>query len=80
MKFEDVVGSLGSRREALRRLCGFLGLDPGGFADGFLKDLPVIQATQPPAPARWRRRRDALLPLLSDPRLREAAAACGYGE
>lgn len=80
VKFEDVVGSLDSRLKALRRLCGFLDLDPGGFAEGLLEDLPVIQATQPPDPARWRRRRDSLRPLLSDPRLREAAAACGYGE
>ncbi|MBI5240038.1 MAG: sulfotransferase [Elusimicrobia bacterium] len=80
LKFEDIAGSLESRREALRGLCRFLVLAQDSLDTRLIKDLPVVQATQPPDPARWHRRQDALLPLMRDPQLREAATSAGYDD
>lgn len=71
VRFEDF---LASPRAELERLTDFLGLPPTPLPER----LPVVQATEPPLPFRWRAKRKALLPVLGNPEIQRMARKLGY--
>lgn len=78
VRFEDVAGGVETRLRVMRETARFLGADPESFEDSLLGTLPVVQATEPPAPLRWKKRKGALLPLLDDPETGSVAEGLGY--
>jgi hypothetical protein len=74
--FEDLTGDPSVCRRVLSRAAEFAGVRD---ASTCANDLPgVVMSTVPPAPGRWRRRQDRILPLLARPDLRAVAGAIGY--
>lgn len=59
----------------LARCCEWLGLPPLAQAP----ELPVTMATEAPAPGRWRKRSDQLLPLVRRAEVADMMHALGYG-
>lgn len=59
----------------LARSCEWLGLPPLPQAP----ELPVTMATEAPAPGRWRKRADQLLPLVQRAEVADMMHALGYG-
>lgn len=79
VRFEDVIWGVEARRRVMAEVCRFLWADPGSMANSALRQMPVVQATEPPDPSRWMRRKDILLPLFGDPELKELSEGLGYG-
>jgi len=59
----------------LARSCEWLGLAPLAQTPA----LPVTMATEAPAPGRWRKRSDQLLPLVQRPEVADMMHTLGYG-
>jgi hypothetical protein len=78
VRFEDVVGSTSARTDVAARLASVLGVNRGAVGAALLAEHPVVMATTPPSPARWRRRRDGLARLVSDPRVAPLARRLSY--
>lgn len=62
--------------EILRKIFEFSKATPKNLAD--LQSAPLVMASQPPAPARWRARESELWPLIQDSRTRSVAESLGY--
>lgn len=80
--FEELIAGPGPRAAALRRIRGAAGLPPslgsGTSASPMSDALPVVMATSPPSPGRWRRNAAQILPLIARSDVAETAAALGY--
>jgi hypothetical protein len=77
VRFEDVVGAPDVRAATLRSLADWLGIDPSPLVAG--EELPVVMATRPPRPARWRANADVLAGVLGDREVLRWAHELGYG-
>lgn len=76
VRFEDVVDDA-RRHRTLRALAGWLGIDPDPIVGR--EELPVVMATRPPRPARWRDHEQELADVLADRRVVGWAEELGYG-
>ncbi len=76
--FEEIIRSIGARRDAFGRLLEFMGISGGEAARLDLSDLPVVQSTLPPQLYRWKKREEIITRLLDDPQLREMCGELGY--
>lgn len=65
-----------SLSEQLHRIFEFAGLGEGLPADGAMP--PRVMSVTPPAPQKWRKRRDALAPLVSSGKIGAMARELGY--
>ena len=74
VRYESFLEPSSLSRE-LRRIFDFAGLEvslaPGGVA-------PPVMSVTPPAPQKWRKRRDAIAPLVSAGRISGMAREMGY--
>jgi hypothetical protein len=75
--FEDVV-STETRAETLGGLMEWLTGKRQDFHSESRSRLPVVMATYPPQPARWRKRGDMIGPLLEQREVREMMSRLGY--
>jgi hypothetical protein len=78
IRYENIIGSSGSRLSEIEKIFAFLGLDNRGINHLDLDKLPVIQATLPPVPYRWKARQEILLPLLDTPQVVRMSDTLGY--
>ena len=78
VRFEQVVGPADGRLRVSADLAELLGAGAAVLDDALVAELPVVMATAPPSPARWRRRRGALGDVVEDPPVVELAASLGY--
>ena len=79
LRFEDLEGSEGQRREALRGLQAWLGAPLVEVLEPFIRHgLPPVMATVPPQRDRWSARAEVLAPVLASPAIRHVADALGY--
>ena len=78
LQFEDVVGEPGARWQALSQLEDWLGVPAGAVTSVSGADLPVVMATQRPAPRRWAARRPVLVDVLRDAETLRVATRLGY--
>lgn len=72
VRFEHFLADPGS---VLARSCEWLGLPPHPHSP----ELAVTMATEEPAPGRWRKRSDQLLPLVQREEVADMMHALGYG-
>ncbi|HVL98770.1 MAG TPA: hypothetical protein VM324_05725 [Egibacteraceae bacterium] len=79
VRFEDVVGTSSERRAALEALVSWIGLDAADAAALARRDLPVVMATAPPRPGRWRQRTALIEPVVTDGQTLGLATRLGYG-
>lgn len=77
-KYENIVRSLDSRVREIGRIIDFIGISQDAIKDLSLDKLPVVQATQPPKPYRWKKRRDILLPIINNPKISRMSTKLGY--
>lgn len=76
IRFEDIVAD-DRRPGTLRAFARWIGVDPGPLVEP--AELPVVMATQPPRPARWRDEQGTLAGVLADPKVMGWADRLGYG-
>ncbi len=78
VRHENIIKSLKSRNREVGRILKFIGI--GRYAEKQLRleNLGVVQATEPPRPHRWKKRKDILLPVLNNPKIKEMAIRLGY--
>lgn len=77
VRFEDIVGTVDTRHEALAALADFVGVEAAALLKS--DELPTMMATATPNPARWRQNTALLDPVVRDPAVLATAAAIGYG-
>lgn len=78
VRHEDLVGPDPGRREALRSVAAWLGVDDTA-TQALLDDRPrAVMATAPPRPRRWTARARAMAPVLRDERVLGLAERLGY--
>lgn len=80
LAFEDLVGPTERRAPAIAALAEWLGLPTAALAASASADLPVVMATQAPAPGRWRAREAAVLAGLRAVPALPLADALGCGD
>ncbi len=78
VRFEEVLGPREGRLRLSAQLAEHLGVGAPALDDALVAELPVVMATAPPSPARWRRRLGALDDVVGDPPVLELAASLGY--
>lgn len=80
LRFEDLVGPPERRARAVGDLAEWLGVDRAALAATVAADLPVVMATDAPAPGRWRAREAAILAALRTGPALDLADALGCGD
>jgi hypothetical protein len=78
VRFEDLIRSPESRRDAFERLLAFMSQPADVLALLGLDELPVVQSTLPPQLYRWKKRSDMISRVLDAPDVLEMAARFGY--
>jgi hypothetical protein len=76
--FEDIISSIGSRRNEFTRMLDFIGVPEDQAEIMRLDALPVVQSTLPPQLYRWKKRQDIIARLLDNPKVVEMGEALGY--
>ncbi|GAM09271.1 hypothetical protein OR1_01546 [Geobacter sp. OR-1] len=76
--FEDIIRSIGSRRDVFSRMLDFMTVPEEQAELLRLDDLPVVQSTLPPQLYRWKKRRDIISRLLDNPKVVAMAETLGY--
>lgn len=77
VRFEDLAAGAEGRSRVLRRVREAAGL-PSGGPDTDRGPAPLVMATQPPRPGRWRDRARIIEPVIRRPDIAEVARALGY--
>lgn len=75
IRFEDILRSPEHREKAYNRITSFMGV---GSLKALQRNLPVVMATKPPMPDRWRLRSKVLMPVLHSSAVEEMALKLGY--
>jgi hypothetical protein len=78
VKCEDIIRGPASRAAQIDRIMDFAGIGSAAARNLDLGRLPVVQATEPPQPYRWKKRKDMLLSLLDDPKISGMSEGLGY--
>lgn len=78
VKYEDILGNAGSRQKIILGLVDFIGISPDAARELNLDRLPVVQATCPPKPFRWKKRKSMLLSFIDDPVICSMSKEMGY--
>jgi hypothetical protein len=78
VQFEDIIRSIGSRRDVFCRMLDFMGVPEEQTELLQLDDLPVVQSTLPPQLYRWKKRQDIISRLLDNPKVVAMAETLGY--
>lgn len=79
VKYEEMAFDFNSRAATVKKIMRFIGIRDYDIPGPALKNFPLIQATQKPAPYRWKARKEILLPLLEQPHISDMGFALGYG-
>lgn len=66
LKFEEFIGSVKLRKDKLIEICDFIGFNGNINNIIDLSNLPLVQVTEKPKPARWKERRDIIMPTLQN--------------
>ncbi len=78
VRYEQIVRNLETRTREIKKILDFLGLDAGTSGCLKLDQLPVVQASQPPEPCRWKKRKEMIWRLLNHPQVAEISNELGY--
>jgi len=80
LPFEALVGPPAQRRPVLDDLAAFLAVDPRALREVAGGELPVVMATAPPRPGRWRAREAELTAALATPEAQTMAERLGCAD
>lgn len=78
VRYEDIIRGSASRAAEIDKITDFTGISSSAAGRLNLDRLPVVQATEPPQPYRWKNRKDMLLSLLDDPKISGMSKGLGY--
>ncbi|MBM3312404.1 MAG: sulfotransferase [Candidatus Aminicenantes bacterium] len=78
VRFESLLAGGGPRRETLRAIAAFAGLEMDGWIEAASADMPVVMATRPPQAGRWKERSGLIRPVISEPEMKSLSRALGY--
>ena len=77
-RYENMIGSLKSRRKEICGILDFLGRNNSAVKEIKLDNLPTVQATELPGIFRWKKRKDIILPILGSPEVSQISDQLGY--
>lgn len=78
VRFENIVRDTGTRKEEFEKMLDFMGVKAVQSASLDSGGLPVVQATLPPRPYRWKKREEMIMRLLKDPGVLDMSERLGY--
>lgn len=78
VKYENIAIDLKTRVREIKKIIDFINIDSDAIEMLKLEDLPVVQSTCSPQPYRWRKKKNLIEPLLSDPGILEMCESIGY--
>ncbi|MDD5669425.1 MAG: hypothetical protein PHE58_05280 [Candidatus Omnitrophica bacterium] len=78
VRYENIIANADSRKHEIEKIIDIAGIPQISIHQMSLNMLPVMQATYPPFPFRWKKKEDMLKPLLESPSVNLVCAQLGY--
>jgi len=78
LKFEDVIGSIETKKKCINDLAIWLNIDPTPLIKYTCSDLPITMATNTPVNYRWMKKFQIITNVLTIPEIKKTTQKIGY--
>jgi hypothetical protein len=79
IRFESLLEGPAKRLDVLRTIAEFAEVRLDRFIAAASENMPVVMATRPPRPGRWKERRALIRPVIAESGVGDVSAELGYG-